>query len=232
MAGAITYREAPLTFPEIGSEFASVGSRNLGYLIAAAAVMTLGLSAWDLLANSQFQLFPQLVMTILGQCLVVEHLLADRLPDGRGARRYASIFGVSFLTGLGTVLAALLLVLPAIYVSARWSVAIQSVIAEDRGATDAMQQSWDRTESSQRLLFAVYLAVTMLFFGGTFGVLAFTGEWAALFDSEAAEPAVTTTTILMANAVSVVFSVAGWVLSTATYRCMTTTTGELDNVFA
>ncbi|MEQ1496614.1 MAG: glycerophosphoryl diester phosphodiesterase membrane domain-containing protein [Novosphingobium sp.] len=232
MPDEIIYREGALTFPEIGSEFASIGSRNLGYLIAATVVMTVGLSAWDLLTNNQAQFLPQLVMNILGQCLVVERLLADRLPGGRGARRYGSIFGVSFLTGLGIALSALLLLLPAIYVTGRWSVAIQAVIAEDRGATDAMQQSWDRTGPSQWLLFAVYLAAMVIFVGGTVGLLAFTGEWAALFDVDATEPVLTTTSILAVNALLVVFSVASWMLSTAIYRCMTTTTGELDSVFA
>lgn len=69
---------------------------------------------------------------------------ADTPPSAR--LRVASVFGVGLIYGLGVGLGLLLLILPGIYVAARWFVAVPILLAEDVSASEALSASWDRTE--------------------------------------------------------------------------------------
>lgn len=60
--------------------------------------------------------------------------------------RIASVFGVGLLFGLGVGLGVLLLILPGIYLAARWYLAVPILLAEDMGVSEALSASWDRTE--------------------------------------------------------------------------------------
>lgn len=232
MVYAVTDREAPLTISEVFDEFVRLALQNLSYLLGAFAAITALLTAWDLATNSQAQFIPAFVVSIYAQVLVIERLLADRLPNGRGYRRYLSIFGSSLLTGLGTALATLLLILPGIYVSGRWAVTSPVIIAENQGTTGSMQRSWDITARSQRTLFAIFLIAWAVIAASTFANISISSPFPWLMDLDAEPVVLSSVSVLAINVVGTATYLASWLLSTSIYRCMTTTTGELDSVFA
>jgi len=62
------------------------------------------------------------------------------------AGRGASFFVALLLTGVGIAIGFLLLVLPGIYLWARWSLVAPLVIGEGAGVSDAISESWARTQ--------------------------------------------------------------------------------------
>ena len=86
--------------------------------------------------------------------LVVQYYLIRHLVDRRGLRSadrlggFGSFFVVGLITGLAILLGFVLLVLPGIYLSARWSMVDAAVVAENRGFSDAMRRSWDASEGN------------------------------------------------------------------------------------
>jgi hypothetical protein len=83
--------------------------------------------------------------------LVVQYYLIRHLVDRHGLRSadrlggFGSFFVVGLITGLAVLLGFVLLIVPGIYLIARWSMVDAAVVAENRGFSDAMRRSWDAT---------------------------------------------------------------------------------------
>lgn len=84
--------------------------------------------------------------------------LADTALQGQ---RYASMFGVMLLATLGIVAAMTLLIVPGLYVAARWSLAQALVVGEGLGTTEALRESWRRTASAVWPLAGTYFLITV-----------------------------------------------------------------------
>ncbi len=210
-------------FSEFVDEFRQQLSTHAGFLIAAVVAITAAFSIWELAISQATEFGVQLVVSIYGQFVVIERLLADRLPERHGHRRFMSIFGSGIFSGLGIGLGLLLLIFPGIFLAARWSAAVPAIIAEDCGATDSLRSSWDRTEASRVPVFLLYL-IGMAIWAGSIGLVLMFSATDAGLDSAIG-------VIALNFAVSLV-TVLGWVLATAVYRRTTPAITGLNAVFA
>lgn len=208
-----------VSFGEVADEAKALVSRHGGLLMAVgAAIMALysGLD-WmdrqnsDPVGNLVLFLIVSLTLTLFIQYLVVEELLADRGAPARarGQRRYFSLFGALFVSGLAIIGASLLLILPGVYLAARWMTVSQQVVENRLPALEALTASWVQSEPSQGAFIAAFLvglSPTMLSF-----LLHFVpGSFGLEFDSWEA--------LLAINFLTALSTVAGWVLATAAYR--------------
>jgi len=84
----------------------------------------------------------------------VQYALVKRLVDRQGLRSaeqpggFGSFFLLGILSGLAIALGFLLLIVPGIYLYARWSMANAILLSEDCGAGQAMQRSWAASRAS------------------------------------------------------------------------------------
>jgi hypothetical protein len=86
--------------------------------------------------------------------LVVQYYVVRRLVDRNDLSSadklggFGAFFIAGLLTGLAMILGFVLLILPGIYLSARWTMVDAVVVAENRGATEAMRRSWEATKGN------------------------------------------------------------------------------------
>jgi hypothetical protein len=208
---------------EIVDEFRDLLQGDAVYLLAAACLIAALYSLADLIGSASAIFVPSLVIAIYGQFLVIERLLKDRLPEGRGFRRFASIFGSGFLSGLGILLGLLALVIPAIFLIARWSIAVPAIVAENATSTESLSISWDRTAASKVPLSLIYIVAVIVWAGSV---------WFPAVVSVGASDGNALLFSVFGNAMVGVVTVLGWVLSVAIYRCVTPYNKHFEEVFA
>ena len=87
--------------------------------------------------------------------LIIQAWATLSILDGAGIApvrpwklRIGSMFGVGLLSGLGIGLGLVLLILPGVYLAGRWFLAVPILLAEDMSVSDALSQSWERTENT------------------------------------------------------------------------------------
>jgi hypothetical protein len=115
-------------------------------LLALAVPMTL-LDAYAPTSGAGFA-YVGGVIAVFAQFMVTSRLLrrAGLMRAEGQAGRGASFFVALLLTGVGIAIGFLLLVLPGIYLWARWSLVAPLVIGEGAGVSDAISESWARTQ--------------------------------------------------------------------------------------
>lgn len=134
-------------------------------------------SAFDMLAPDSGTNIVSNVLSI-GVVYVVFRMLLQKegMIENEGA--FASYFGVSFLSGLGVLAGLVLLIVPGLYLMARWSLASAMVVAQGLKATDAMRASWQATQGFVWKVVLLYLLCVGVFFaillllGGSAGYFA------------------------------------------------------------
>lgn len=110
-------------------------------------------------------LLVSLTVTVFVQYLVTEKLLADRSVPGRAStnRRYGSLFGALFLSGLGLGAGLLLLVLPGLYLAGRWLTVTPHLVEGRLTANEALGRSWDASaQSVPAFIAAIVLTVSAM----------------------------------------------------------------------
>ena len=100
-------------------------------------------------------LVPQILLT--ERALMREGLIKVPRSENRGY--FARAFGQSLLAGLGFLIGLALLIIPGLILMARWSIALPLLIAGDRGATEALRESWDMTEGYFNLCLSTLLLI-------------------------------------------------------------------------
>lgn len=200
-------------------------ARQHSTLLAATGVaIAVGYTVLDVIGASGAATAVNLVVAVMVQYQVLEKLLADRItPEGKGKRRYLSLFGSSLLSGLGIGLGFVLLIIPGIYLSGRWLSCTAYVVAEGKRSSESLSASWSASEPSQ-----VAHALAALVSGLPIVGLIISGVVAvsAGVDVEG----------LAASAMINVFTAASslliWVLGAAAYRVQRPGNAQLDAVFA
>ncbi len=76
-----------------------------------------------------------------------------------------SLFGVVLLTGLATAGAALLLIVPGIYVGCRLLVSLPVAIVEGRGPSESLSRSWNLTRDNAGRAFVIVILYFILTLG-------------------------------------------------------------------
>jgi hypothetical protein len=135
-------------------------------LVAAIAVMILvagnlaldGLGATSSMAPAGF-------LSLAVQLHVTRSALsrAGQLST-QSKSKFLSFWGMNIVTSIAILLGCLLLLIPGLYLAARWSVAGPAIIAEDLSAGGGMRVSWERTRATAWHLAGAFLIV----FGGAF----------------------------------------------------------------
>ena len=115
--------------------------------------------------------FAMLVVDIGATFALTMILIVEGVPGGRqGGNGFGTYFGLSFLTGFAIGLGLLALVVPGLYLWARWAPAYGYALAEGMDVSTAMSASWEATRGrtfpilfAMLVPFAVTIAGTLIF---------------------------------------------------------------------
>ncbi len=112
-----------------------------------------------------------LIASVLGQCWLFGQMLGKRDLSSR----YLGFFGMAILTFLGVGIASVFLVVPGIFLGARWLMAPSIFVDQGRDVFDALSESWNRTRGNTRhVMLALFVVVVLLVVGsGVLGAMAF-----------------------------------------------------------
>lgn len=149
----------------------------------------------------------QFLLTLAGlfaQYLLVEHMLQKAgLLRVLGSKRFGAYIGQSILIGICFILGFLLLIVPGLILAARWSAAGPLLIGEQKGAIDAMKESWELTRGHTATLILAILAMAVIAIAaiGAASVLFLAEGRAGIFATEIVGNAVTALTASFAVAV-------------------------------
>ncbi len=84
------------------------------------------------------------VLAIIGQYLLWEAMLSrPSLQVGLPRRRYLAFLGLLIISGIGTAIGFVFLIVPGLIILARWSIAPALLIKERQGITEALENSWN-----------------------------------------------------------------------------------------
>jgi hypothetical protein len=193
-------------------------------LLAGGLVTSLGILS-DLTLGERGGQLVLGIATFFIQYHLVEYVLVRDFGKPHGGRHYGSAFGAALLSTLGAGLAMLLLILPGIYVAARWSLSNALVIGEGLTTTGSLRESWRRTDGSVWPIVVCYVLLGAVLIGGAIG-LSLIGQLAG--------PAVigeTFATTLAGNVLGGCVTVGADMLTCALYGLIGQQTGMLDDVF-
>lgn len=141
----------------------------------------------------------------------------DRL-DGRAG--FGSLFGLNLLSGLAIIVGVLLLIVPGIYLMARWSAADAALLSEGEGVSAALGKSWEMTASHIWPILGALLVVYVPVFGVSFAVAFTMGDTIPLVTSGI-------TNLLIFTGVAF-----AWLMGVAIYTLLEPKTDTLAEVFA
>lgn len=143
--------------------------RRHGTLIVLTVV---GLAAFDTVL--ELAIGPSIqsvgnVVSIAAAYLLYRKILVDEgMIEVEG--RFGRYFGASLLSGLGMVVGFIFLIVPGLYLAARWSVAGPLAITRDLKAGAALRASWELTRHSVGTLMLIYLVLVLAFLSAIFAV--------------------------------------------------------------
>lgn len=212
---------------ELIDAFGATVRANATLAIGAVVGLTIGNALLDRFASAQ-------ASTLIGSFagfaaqVIVTRLAMQRREAESIAPNVAGFFLLNLLSTIGVLTGLVLLVLPGLYLAARWLVAGPILLVEREGAIAAMRRSWQLTAPIAwplaSLLALLWVPILLVAFGG--GILA----------ASALEDATTQTGDL---AMSVLIylamfaaSVASWLAAVATYDVLRPQLGTLDDIFA
>lgn len=156
--------------------------------------------------------------------LVFDYAVLQRLLGHWGERwRLGSLFVAQLLSGLGIMFGFLLLVLPGLFLMARWSLVPAFIIVEDNRSQESLSSSWSATAQCW-LPIAVAYAINAAILGSALVALEFGQEQFAQLPPFAA--AVTP------NLFAAFYGIVASLVAVAAFRLSRTEASDLDNVFA
>lgn len=85
------------------------------------------------------------VVGVLGGLLYLKSLYATRRPVSPGVSGFWSYFGLAIVSGIGTLLGFILLIIPGIFVMIRWSASNGFLIGSGKSISESLSASWDAT---------------------------------------------------------------------------------------
>lgn len=223
--GGAWMQTAEISFGGVMSQCAEVARARLGLTLATIFLITAGFSLLDLFPNRSASAVPSLIVNLYVQYHFVKALLSDNIiPSQPRKHKYGSLFLAGLLGGLGMLAGTILLVLPGIFLMARWSISTPFIVAEDLSGSAALKASWDATFEARWALFAVFVAfcagLGALFVAVILINVTFDFGQESLFLSVAT------------NFLVSLCSVGGWILGVGIYRGLRPSSNMLAGVFA
>ena len=145
---------------------------------------------------------------------------AGVMIDGVG-NKFFSFWGMNIISGLLILFGFVLLIIPGLYLAARWFVAGPALIAEDKTATEGMSESWELLQPS---VWHVVGALVVLYgCGFGLGALPF-----FLVPEESAPLSIQAISALCITTASVL----GWLMAVGIYTVVAHPERTLEEVFA
>lgn len=141
-----------------------------------------------------------------------------KMLDGRAG--FGAFFGVNFLSGLAILLGLLLLIVPGVFLAARWSAADAALLSEGEGVSAALGKSWEMTAQHVWPIFGALLVVYVPAFGFGLGLGISMGDAMPILASG------------IGNLVVFTGSVVAWLMGVAVYTLLQPGTDMLADVFA
>ena len=99
---------------------------------------------------------------VCGYFLLVAMVRRTGLYSRADGDAFLPYLGLTILSTLGVMLGALALILPALFIMARWSMAQPLLVAGGRGVMEALGESWDRTRGLEFQIIGAALALVFL----------------------------------------------------------------------
>ena len=123
---------------------------------------TIDYFTWDAAPMSQLAATPLRIAIGVFFSFQLLKIMVDKTGlNSRGdADVFLPYFGLSVLYGLAVILGLMLLVIPALFLVARWCLAQPLVVAQGRGVMKAFGESWERTSGND---FPIIVAVLLFF---------------------------------------------------------------------
>jgi len=146
----------------------AVLERNAGPALIFVVVVTalcVPVSYFGIGSTSLSRIFGgELLRSVIGMIcayfLIVAMVRRTGLRTRTDEDAFLPYLGLSILSTLGIMLGMIALILPGIFIMARWMLAQPLLIARGAGVKEALGESWDRTRGSEFLIIGV--AVTLL----------------------------------------------------------------------
>jgi hypothetical protein len=128
---------------------ALVAMAGLGVLADSGAVAQANVSALNLVGSG---------LSVAAAYWITKALLED-IGGRQLPARFPAFFGLGFLSGLGILLGAVVLILPGIFLFIRWSASSPMLLGGEGGVTEAMQASWRATGPHFSAILVAFLAL-------------------------------------------------------------------------
>lgn len=163
-----------LTVRDIFTRLGELMRENAGTAMACLVGLVGVNIALDLTIGDSGAL-PAGIASLVAQYALIRTAL-DRLGlrDETGRNGLGAFWGVNILSGIGILLGYVLLVIPGIFLSARWSMSSAVLLAEDQSVSGALGESWALTRPNLWPILAVLLVIFVpagLVGGGIFALL-------------------------------------------------------------
>ncbi len=217
---------------EIFAGMSELARGHIGIFALAIGFMTALQAIIDLaLGTGGGAVFGTLIVGFVN--FFVTYHVTEQVLRGEGlmtvwSRSYGAMFGANILTTLGAAVGFVLLLVPGLYLLARWSMVSPLVVAEGLTTSQAMSRSWEATRNSAWSLAAVYL-VYFLIFVGLFVMIGL-GMAAGVATGSEVESSLGTT--IATNGGASVMGMLSILISVAVYRAHVGHGGQYEDVFA
>lgn len=164
-----------------------------------------------------------MILTLVAQYQVTQLVLRNEGLHGAPGKagRVASFVGVGILTGIGIGLATLLLVIPGLFLYARWAMVDPLIIGKGARMKEAMWESWDRSSGN---VLQIMLAFGVLLIPWAIAI----GAVLASLDTYGREAPVL---VIVANLGIYLGMIASWYGAVALYS-FNATRDDLGEIFA
>lgn len=133
------------------------------FVVALTAIDgTIDYFTWDASPLSQLAATPlRIVVGVFFSYRLLTAMVQRTGLDSRGDKDvFLTYFGLTLLYGLAVAVGMILLILPALFLVARWSLAQSLVVARGEGIMKAFGESWERTSGND---FPIIVAVLVFF---------------------------------------------------------------------
>lgn len=215
---------------DLGGLIAALGATvraNAVLAIAVVAAMTIGNLVLDSFVSERASTLIGSLVGFAAQVIVTWQAMQRREKETLPPN-VAGFFLLNLLGNIGVLAGLVFLVLPGLYLAARWLLAGPILLVEREGAVAAMRRSWHLTAPMAwplaTLLALLWVPPLLVAFGG--GALAVTVS--ADISNQVIELAVSGLLYLVMSVVSV----ASWLAAVAAYDVLRPQIETLDDIFA
>ena len=215
---------AIISLPDLPGELRALIARDGRFILKAFGAITAIIAVSGLAALSG--LLVAIIVSVIGQGLFLERLLADRVAPHRPgqAEMFLALAVAGLLSFVPVMFGMMMLILPGALLMGSWAAAGPVIVAEGRGGVAGLGESWRLTAGSRVRLMLLYALIILASFltGGLIGVFPLFGisEGSSLGER------------LAYDVLSAAAYIASWLLSPAIYRLVKPAGGELHEVFS